>query len=220
MSDALFGICIPGRLGTSTGFQRQILVRRRVGETGDQPEPRFADPWPDSVDEGELPDRREHRALVDNLLNFVQYRLAFTAIQLDGLLPIQLVDIGVGAVGKNAVLHDMRLDAGGSVAERSWAGLDQILELFLAEAFDKAGALDRPQLGTDADREKVVDHRLGDIGVGRIAIVFAAIEAASEPSFRKKLLCPVRIMHWRRRLPEEIIVRRDDRVATDQRVPK
>ena len=60
----------------------------------------------------------------------------------------------------------MRLEAGSGVAEGSGTGLNQVLELLLAETLDKAGALNRPQLGADADREEVVDYRLVDIGVG------------------------------------------------------
>jgi len=44
--------------GGSCGFQGNVLVGCRVGEAGNQPEARFADPRPDAVQEPEQPDRR------------------------------------------------------------------------------------------------------------------------------------------------------------------
>src|SRR2546426_3172810 len=41
-------------------LEPEIFVGRRVGVAGNEGEPRFFHPRPDPVEEGELPDRREH----------------------------------------------------------------------------------------------------------------------------------------------------------------
>src|SRR5437868_1866978 len=49
----------------SRALDRDVLVRSGIGEGRDQPEPRLADPRPKGVDEGQLPDRRKHRLVVE-----------------------------------------------------------------------------------------------------------------------------------------------------------
>src|SRR5215204_7318041 len=94
---------------SSASLDRDVLVGRGVGEQRDPAEPGLADPRPDAVDEGELPDRRVHRPLVYDLLHLVQDRLALLRIDLDRLLTVQLVDFGVAAVGEPAALDHICL---------------------------------------------------------------------------------------------------------------
>src|SRR4029079_5769185 len=44
--------------------QHHILVRRRIGVAGNQAKPRFPDPRPGAVNEGQLPNRRVYRPLL------------------------------------------------------------------------------------------------------------------------------------------------------------
>ena len=62
--------------------QRHVLVWRRVGVTLDQAEPRLLDPRTGAVDEGQLPDVREHGSLVHELLGLVQDRLPLLGVEL------------------------------------------------------------------------------------------------------------------------------------------
>ena|SRR6266851_530553 len=48
------------------GLQRDVLIGSGIGEARDQPEAGFTDSRPVTIDEGELPDRRIHRALVQS----------------------------------------------------------------------------------------------------------------------------------------------------------
>ena len=126
-------------------FQREVLVRRSVGEPGDQTETRFADARADAVEEGQLPDRREDHALDHDLLHLVKDRRALLAIELDRLQLIERVEIGIAAVRKDATLDRERLETRGCVAESPGARLDDILELLLGISLDERRSLDRPQ---------------------------------------------------------------------------
>ena|SRR6516225_1650685 len=89
-------------------FQGEVLVGGRVGETGDQAKAGFADARPHAVEESELPDRREDHPLDDDLLHFVEDRCALGVIELDRLLLVERVEIGVAAIGKDAALDRER----------------------------------------------------------------------------------------------------------------
>ena len=52
-------------------FQRDVLIRRGVGEQRNLAEAGFGDPRPRAVDEGELPDRRVDDPLGHDLLDLV-----------------------------------------------------------------------------------------------------------------------------------------------------
>src|SRR6266566_9601881 len=82
----------------SRALDRDVLVWPGIGEGRDQPEPRLLDPRPKGVDEGQLPDRRKHRLVMEELLDLVQQRRALLLIQLGGLLMEQLIDVGVAAI--------------------------------------------------------------------------------------------------------------------------
>jgi hypothetical protein len=59
-------------------------------------------------------DRREHRALVHQLLDLVQQRLPLPDIDLGGLVAEPPVDVGIAAVGADAAGDDEGVDPGGS----------------------------------------------------------------------------------------------------------
>ncbi len=86
------------------------------------------------------------------LLHLVQGRLALLAIHLAGLLLEQRVELGVVAVGVDAALDHERLETGGGAAERAARALDDVLVGLLGVALEERDALERPQLGADADR--------------------------------------------------------------------
>src|SRR5437867_1433119 len=85
-------------------LDRDVLVRPGIGERRDQPEPRFANPRTDAVDEGELPDRHSDGALLDQLLHLLQRRGALGMVEFDCLLIVQLVYVGIAAINKGATL--------------------------------------------------------------------------------------------------------------------
>jgi len=44
-------------------------------------------------------------------------------------------------------------------------------------SLEEGGPLERPQLAANAHRLKIVEHGLADIGIGRVAVVFARVKA-------------------------------------------
>src|SRR5262249_37872627 len=118
-------------------FHRDVLVRGRVGEQRDPAEAGLADPGADAVDEGELPDRGVDRALGHELLDLEQHGLAFRPVELDRLLAIEIVDIGIAAVGEDPALHQVGFDACRGVTEGAGPGLDDVLVLLLLEFLDE-----------------------------------------------------------------------------------
>src|SRR5882724_2036282 len=88
-------------------LDRDVLVGPGVSEGRDKVEPRLADAWSICVEEGELPDRRVNRLLVDELLYLVQDRRAPAVVQLGCLFLEQFVDVGVVAIGIGAALDDI-----------------------------------------------------------------------------------------------------------------
>src|SRR5882672_2547135 len=119
----------PSREHTLPRLQLHVLVRRREPVARHEPDPGFLHPRPHAVQEGEIPDRREHRALVDELLDAMKHGLALGAIQLHGLFPEQAVDVGVAAVGVGAAGDRDGFQPGGSVPRRADEEIDQVLVL-------------------------------------------------------------------------------------------
>src|SRR6516164_5153528 len=144
--------------------------------------------------------------------------LSLLAVELDRLLLIERVDVGVAAIDKGAALDDVSLVPGCGVAKGAGASLDHVLEGLLGGSFDEGGPLDRPQLHPDADCLKVVQHPLADIRIGRVAVIIAAVKALRETSLSEELLALVGVVDRRRRLPEEFVIIRNDGVAGDQRI--
>jgi hypothetical protein len=59
---------------------------------------------------------------------------------------------------------------------------------------------------------QIVEDGLPDIRVRRVAIVIACVEAFGVSRFGEQLLGLFRVVDRRRRLPEELVVIRNDRV--------
>src|SRR5437763_3146355 len=210
----------PASTRPSSALYRDVLLGRGVGEAGDQTEGRRPDPRTDAVEKGELPDRREDRALVYELLHLVEERRALVAVQLGRLFLVQLVDVGVAAVNERSALYDISLEPGRGVAERRRAGLNHIAVGLLGIALDESCPFDRPQFHPDADGLQIVEHGLAEIGIGRVAKILAAVEAVRMAGLGKQLPRLGRILLRRRWLPEEIEILRHQRIAGHQRVPE
>src|SRR5262245_35415191 len=114
-------------------LHRHVLVRRGVGEQRDPAEARLSDARSDAVDEGKLPDRSVDRALDHQLLNLEENGFAPGALQFARLLLVERVDVRVAAVGEDAALHEVGLDAGRGISECARAGLDDVPVLLFAE---------------------------------------------------------------------------------------
>src|SRR3989454_11324214 len=65
-----------------------------------------------------VPDRREPRPLVEELLDPVQHRRAPATVSLEGLLLVQGLDVGIGAIRIGAAArHPLRHPRGGVTVE-------------------------------------------------------------------------------------------------------
>jgi len=122
-------------------------------------------------------------------------------IELDSLLLIELVEIGVVAVNKNAALGDVSLEAGCGVAKGTGTRLNDVPERLFGISLDEGRPLDRPKLRPDADRLEIVENRLSDVGVGRVAKVVAGVEAFGVPRLGEQLLGLFGVVDRSRRLP-------------------
>src|SRR5215472_5489948 len=98
------------------------------------------------------PDRREHRALVDHLLNAMQDCFTLLGIQLPRLLADEPLDVGIAAIGEGASRSHEGVEASGGVARGATRGLDDVLELLVAVLRDERRALQRTESRPDADR--------------------------------------------------------------------
>src|SRR5438477_8756529 len=128
-------------------------------------------------------------------------------IEFAGLFLVQLVDIGIAAVREGSAFDEMRLDARRRIPERARPGLNDVFVLLLVVLLDERGPLDRPQFAADADRSEIVDERLADIGIRRVAVVVAGIEAAGMTGIGEQLFRPVGVVYRgvRGRLPEGFV---------------
>src|SRR5213594_781175 len=188
----------------SPRLEPQVLVRRGVGVVGDERQARLLHAWPVAIDEGELPDRRDHRLLVHELLNPVEGRLALLPVHLARLLAEEPVDVPVAPVDVGAAGGDERLDSRGRVAEGAAAALDEALELLFRPPPEEGHALDRPQLHPDTGRVEVVDHGLANVGDRGIAKVVPGVEAVGVPGLGQELLGLGAIVAVAGRLPVEL----------------
>src|SRR6185436_14406192 len=97
-----------------------------------------------AVQERELPDRREHRLLVDHPLDALERRLAPLRIVLARLLAHEALDVRVAAVREGAAGRHEGVESRGRVATRAARGLDDVLQLLVAVLRDEGRALERP----------------------------------------------------------------------------
>src|SRR5215467_704456 len=145
-------------------FDRDVLEGSRICEPRNQAEPGFSNPPPDAVDKGELHQRRIDCPFGHQLLHLVQDRRTLLVVELSGLLLKERVDLGVAAIGVGPTLDDKRGEPRCGAAEGGAGGLDDpLLELLVRVPFEEGGPLERPQLGTDAHCQEVVEHRLTKI---------------------------------------------------------
>ena len=93
----------------------------------------------------------------------------FMGVEFDGLLLKQLIKVGIAAVDIGAAFDDKGLEAGRRVAEGAAAAPYNILQRFLGVSLDIGRPFHRPKPDPDAHRLEVVEYRLADIGVGRVA---------------------------------------------------
>src|SRR5207245_9789089 len=128
-------------------LQPDVRVGPGVGEARNGAEAGFLAARAHAVEERQLPDRRVDHALVDELLDPVQHRLAPLVIELCRLLAEQAVDVGVAAVDVGAARGDERLQPRGGVTEGAAGALDDVLELLLAVPAEECRALERAELG-------------------------------------------------------------------------
>ena len=132
-------------------LDRDVFVWPGVGEIFYQVEPGLADSGADTIDERQLPDRRDHRFLVHQLLHLLEDRSPSLMVELCGLLGRQCVDIGVAAINVGPGFDDEGVKASGSIAERAGAALDEVLVRLVGSALQKRGALNRTQASSLSD---------------------------------------------------------------------
>src|SRR5262249_57707012 len=95
----------------------------------------------------------------------MERRFAPRVVELRRLLREERVDVRIAAVGIGAVLRDECLEAGRGVAEGAAGALDQVLETLLRVSLEKSRALQRSELGADADLFAVVERSLSELGL-------------------------------------------------------
>src|SRR3989441_6211327 len=152
----------------SLPLELHVLVRRRPRIVGDEAEPRFRDARTHSLQEGQLPDRKDHGLVVDQLLDAMEKRLSLLRVELTRLLLEEPVDVGVPPVGVGAARDHERLQPGGRVAEDAAQPVDDVLELLLLIRLEEPCPLERAEPRLDADGLKIVEDRLRDPARPRI----------------------------------------------------
>ena len=92
--------------------------------------------------------------------------LALRTIELDRLLPVERVHVGVTSIREDTALDDLPLEPRRGIAEGARPDLDDVLECLLGVALDEGRALERSQFGTNAQRYEIVQHGFADVRVG------------------------------------------------------
>src|SRR5215471_19967276 len=103
----------------------QVLVRRGVRMIRDESEAGLFNARTNRVQEAELPERREHDALVGETLDLVEQHLATLGIQLARLLHEEVVHVRIATPGVETLLDVVVLDARRRVAHPAGAGLQE-----------------------------------------------------------------------------------------------
>src|SRR5919201_5458381 len=147
-------------ISPSLAFQLQVFVRRREGPPVDEREARLRHARSLRVDEAELPHRRDHGFVVDELLDPMEHRLAPLPVDLGRLLSEESLDVGVAAVGVGAAGGDPRLEPGRRVPEGAGDRVDQVLQLLLLVRLEERRALERAELQSDSYALQIPDQRL------------------------------------------------------------
>src|SRR5436853_3400793 len=99
------------------------------------------------------------------------------AIQLGGLILEERIDLRIAAVDIGTAGDDEGLQARCRVAERAARRVREVLVFLVAVAGPVRSALDRPQLGLDAELLQIVRDRLLHVRIRDVQVVLAGIEA-------------------------------------------
>src|SRR4030095_12476522 len=130
--------------GSASRLEPNVLVRRRGRGRGNQGERRLLHSRSEGADESVLPDRGEHDALVQDLLDLMQQLLALLAVELLGLALEEILDLGEDAVRVPAIFRGQALDASGRVAACALHAQYDAAELLLRPRRQERGALHCP----------------------------------------------------------------------------
>src|SRR5262245_3977448 len=122
-------------------LELEVLVGRDEWVPGDRRH--LGQPRPDPDQRGLLHDRREHRALVHELLDPVQEPFTALGIHLARLIAEERIDVGIAAVRADPTRDHEGLDARRGVAGGAAADPHQVLELLFLVGLVKARALHR-----------------------------------------------------------------------------
>src|SRR2546430_2331494 len=147
-------------------LEPHVLVRGGERVAGDQTETRLFHSRPVAAHQAELKDGRDHRLLVDELLDAVQRRLAPLLVELGALLAEEAIDVRVAAVYVRAARRDEGFDPRRGVAEGGASAVHEVSVLLVAIALLECGALERPELHANARGLERVGDRFAD-GHGR-----------------------------------------------------
>src|SRR5262245_62432963 len=88
-------------------LQAHLFERRRPRVGVDQHQRGLGHAGTDAARPDEFPERPEPHALVEELLDLVEYRLALAPIGLPRLLPVERVDVRVGAARVRAIARHL-----------------------------------------------------------------------------------------------------------------
>src|SRR5262245_51995988 len=134
---------------SSLGAQLDVLVRGGEAVAGEESQARLLHARADTMEEAEIPDGREHRPFVHELLHPVQDRLALGPVQLRRLLPEQAIDVGVPAVGVGAARDRIGLQPGRGVPRVAGEEVGHVPVLLLGHPLEDGRTLQGPQLELD-----------------------------------------------------------------------
>src|SRR6516162_7564014 len=115
------------RYGGLCALARDVFVGGGIGEIRDQIEAGLSDSGADTIDESQLPDRRDKRFVVHQLLHFRKDRGAAFRVEFHCLLRGQCVDVGIAAIDICPALDDESVEASGGIPERARATLNEVL---------------------------------------------------------------------------------------------
>src|SRR5262245_22903056 len=192
----------------------QVLVRRGVRMIRDEPETGLFHARSNRVQEAELPERREHDALVGQTLDLVEQRLATLGIEFPRLLHEEIFHVRVATPGVEAFLDVVVLDTCRGVAHAAGAGLEEPGDLLVLPLRQESGTLHRTHLGADADRRQVVRDGLGHAPVRAVARIVPRVESVRIAGLGQELL---RLRHVVRicRDRQRVLVGRGNDAARD-----
>src|SRR6187455_2294351 len=112
--------------------QPHVLHRGRVRVAGNEAGPALLDARPHAPDERQVVDGHVDHLVVDDRLDAMEERLALLGVALPALLHEEIVDLGIAAVGVDAVANHVGLELRRGVAVGGAHHEDHAPELLLA----------------------------------------------------------------------------------------